>query len=211
MKKILAIMMCLMLLTTLGFAETTEPEQEDPYKEIIEQIIDSSVSIFSINRRGMGRCSGVVIKEDKKTMYILTAKHCIGACEEMYVENVPVDYVVTPTDDDLALLILKRKLKAKKVARIAKKDPEHLDIALHVGFPDGNLYGSVGRIRIQAQDWTFVSLKAKRGCSGGGVFNTDGELIGILWGGLLFEKISMFEPLLDIKRFLNKVNSLIKL
>lgn len=63
-------------------------------EELTEKLISQTVSITSFNE-GISTCSGVVIYEDDKNHYVLTAKHCTDVTEEMYVEHNKVLYIVT--------------------------------------------------------------------------------------------------------------------
>ena len=170
----------------------------------------SSVSIFSIRGGGSGRCSGVVIKEDLNTSYILTAKHCISIDEEIYVENTLVKLVIVSPEDDLAYLITTRRLKNKIPIKIAEYRSMINDKVYLIGYPNFDIYTASGKVIKKSKDWQYAKFKSVGGTSGGGVFNEDSKLVGILWGGYPFEPISVFEPLNDVNHFLNTIEKIIK-
>jgi S1-C subfamily serine protease len=174
-----------------------------------EQIMDSVVSLTMIGE-GLGSCSGTVIYEDDLNQYILTAKHCVGLDEEMYVEDSRVTYIMTSADDDIALVVIDEKLGDKIAARLGYRDGVKKSKVYHVGFPSGVAYKASGEISKVTDDWQIYSFPAIPGCSGGGVFNEYGQLIGVLWGSRSSAEEedpvkSLGEPLKDIKRFLKIV------
>lgn len=183
-----------------------QPEVKAP-----EQAISSTVSIFFLGN-GIGRCSGVVVKETEDNTHILTAKHCINVSEENYVDNNLVTFIVTSPNDDLAYLIVDGQLENRTVATIGNQEAKIDETIYHIGYPDwdGKMYKANGPVNRKTNDWSWANLRSKGGCSGGGIFNEEGELVGILWGGLTFEPVTIFEPLRDIKIFLDKINQTLK-
>lgn len=167
-------------------------------------IKNTGVSIFSLGY-GIGNCSGVIIEETDTYTSVLSCRHCIGATEEVYVENNKVKLIITLPDEDLALIIVEGKIKDKIKTKISNNNPKIGDKITLIGYPNFELYQKTGKIIKVTKDWYWAKLECKGGCSGGGIFNEDYELIGILWGGLDSVGWSIFEPLQDIKRFLEKI------
>ena len=176
---------------------------------IIQKAEQSSVSIFSTGR-GVGFCSGVVIDEDIKNSYILSCKHCISTAEEVYVENNLVKYIFTTPFDDLAIFVVDR-LNNKKPCILSNTPLKPSNIVFSVTFPDLNMELSSGIVKRITKDWVWLQMLVRGGCSGGGIFNTKGNLVGILWGGLKLKKSNMaiIEPQKDIERFLKLFNKTI--
>jgi len=170
----------------------------------------STVSIFSVGQ-GFGFCSGVIIGENKGYTYVVTCKHCVSPTEEILVENSKAKAIFTPIDEDLALILVSGTIDNKEVVTVAEVQPERGDTVFHIGYPDFELFESWGSVLRDTNDWQWASLESKGGCSGGGVYNTRGELVGILWGGFPFKPISIYEPVVDIKIFMGKVNQYIDL
>lgn len=202
MKKILIVLFLISILITPAFAQ----------EEIIspDNIPNSAVSIFSVGDGKAGICSGVVLMNGLHSSAVLTAKHCIDTYEEVYVENVIVKSIVVSVDDDLALLILYEYIPNKKETVLAINNPSIGDIIYHIGYPSiTGEYLRYGNIVRQTNDHMYAEMNIISGCSGGGVWNQNGELIGIVWGGLgvggfhSSKSFAIFEPISDIYKFLN--------
>jgi len=173
----------------------------------------SAVSIFSLGR-GVGSCSGVVLFEINKRHYVLTAKHCVGVTEEVYVNFEKAAFFITSANDDLALVVTENLIKDREpITRTIK--PLEVDTKIHlIGFPTGypkfKPYLSSGEVIRTTDDWYWTDMMSESGCSGGGIFDDDGHLVGILWGGYKTKgkDISIFEPIEDIDAFLTNFSSL---
>lgn len=177
----------------------------EEHKKVYDKIDACSVSILNVNP-SIGLCSGTVIKNTWDESIVLTAKHCISMNEETYVEDVLVDYVIVDSEDDLALLISNSKIRRKTVAKLKVVNAWTEDIVYHVGFPSiYKTYRTKGKIVRYTKDWGYVGMFIKQGCSGGGLFNKHGELIGVVWGKLMNESVGLFEPIQDVQKFLDRV------
>jgi len=179
-----------------------------------------SVRLFSIGYGGIGGCTGTVLSNDETKATVLTCKHCISIDEELFVEDKKVIKIITAPDNDLAYLIVEGKLKNKKPAKIANKNEETGSKVLMYGKPGLTInYTKTGSVLVYTRHWAFAKLELIGGCSGSGLFNLQGELVGTVWGsykeggtgGTLFTEpvggtpIGIFEPLTDIKKFLEEV------
>ena len=204
MKKFIIALLLVFCFTSFSFAEENVQEI-DKTKELLVKIYESSVGIFSVGSTGVGFCSGVVLKNTNKYAYILTAKHCVGPYEETYVNNSKVEKILVSTDDDLALLITAEPIEDKKETVLASRNAKWLEYVYHIGFPRAELYMQIGYTWIRAIDHQYFKMSVISGCSGGGIFNENGELVSILWGSL-GENITVGEPISDVKRFLKEAN-----
>jgi len=191
--------------------EGTSKENKDytASSELTKQLISQTVSIVMVDN-GIGSCSGTIIAENEKNHYVLTAKHCIGINEEMYVEHNKVLYITTSIADDIALIIVDGKIPNKTVAKLAEQSANLGDTVHHVAYPSGIIYKRSGKVTRITNDWVWFNFKAIGGCSGGGIFNKKGELVSVLWGGFRYPKKdapikSVAEPLKDIKIFLSTI------
>jgi len=162
----------------------------------------------------MSSCSGVIVSETERNQYVLTAKHCIDIFEEVYVDHNKAKLYLASTSDDLALIIVNGKIPGKVPIKFSAV-PTYIGAEVHhIGFPTGypslTPYLSTGVVSRISNDWNFALLEIVLGCSGGGVFDEDGNLIGILWGSYdtYNNKITIFEPLEDITKFLNEINNI---
>lgn len=177
-------------------------------KLICSSLEQYCVSLYSVDP-GVGKCSGVVISKSQECVYILTAKHCVSLNEETYAEAYKVEYAITSSDDDLAILVISGNIKNKEAAKLSSSKGSKNDRIYLIGYPSfTSTYVSIGKIIQYSDDWGWAHLKIKPGCSGGGVFNEQEELIGIIWGGMSKQDISVFESILDIKEFLGTVGLL---
>lgn len=174
--------------------------------EIIKATEIHAVGIFSIGE-GLGFCSGVVIETTDTYSKVLTAKHCVSVEEEMYVETSAVKKIEVSTSDDIALLTTTPIFTKVPVVMAEQNEPLY-KLIFTLGYPDGeNLYIGFGYTLRNTKDWQWASMKVRHGCSGGGVYNEQKQLIGILWGGLNMEDsakngLAIFEPIEDVKKFL---------
>lgn len=185
--------------------EKVEEFAEEVRKEKISEAVQKhTVSIFSLGQ-GLGFCSGVVIGQSDQYTYVVTCKHCVSPTEEVLVENTPADAIFTPMDDDLALIIIKGSVPGKIPASLAKSNPRYDEELIHIGYPAFELYESWGKVLRTSKDWQWASFNNRGGCSGGGVYNQNKELVGILWGRLAYDPISIYEPINDVKIFLKRL------
>jgi len=217
------LVMSLVLLLTLGTVGATnidlrfflfgltEPVYEGT-EELKEELTSCTASMFTLGKQGgIGSCSGTIIKEERGNHHLITAKHCLHVTEEMYFDNVPASLIIASADDDLAYVILDGKIKDKKVANIARWDSSIGETIHHVGYPSEHLYISTGKVHRITKDDYWAYLESRGGCSGGSIFNEKGELAGVLWGGYdtYKEKITVYEPIKDVKKFLKTMEKLI--
>lgn len=203
MKSLILALSLLILGTSYVVANDVEDFAfETKMSKVVMQTADSTVSIIGIGDGGMDRCSGTLYKNDPDNTIVLTAKHCISPVEEMYVENVLVKDTEVSRDDDIAYLVLVSPIPDKKPIKLATKDASIKDIVFIIGYPNGDPYIRLGNVNLQTSDWQYMRMMVIPGCSGGGVFNENGELVGVLWGGFKSEATAIFEPLSDVKRFL---------
>ena len=169
----------------------------------------SAVSIFMMGAF-VGACSGTLIKVENGYSYVLTCKHCINVTEEMYVGRYKENRVVavmTASDDDLALLKVKGILEGTQTAKLAVFNVKIEDKLYFVGYPNliFDEYRVQGRVLKYTEDWGWALMEIIPGCSGGGIFNSEQELVGTAWGA--FGNISVFEPVEDIWKFLKEVEA----
>ena len=166
-----------------------------------------SVRLFSLGDGRIGTCSGTIVNEVRGKHHILTAKHCIHRTDEFYVDNVKAKLVITSTKHDLAYIVLKGRITGKKPARIPYFDAYIGQTIHHIGYPQEHLYISTGKVHRKTDGDSYAFIHSRGGCSGGGMFNDDAELVGVLWGGYDTHKAKMtiYEPVENIRRFLKEI------
>lgn len=204
MKKIIIALVLIVLCITSNVLAS-----DVPTANVYDLFRDSTVSIFSVGNGGSGLCSGTVIENKLHRSVVLTAKHCIGLDEEMYVEYIDVAYIATSTDDDLALLILNSYIPYKKPVKFADANIYKGEQVFHIGYPDLSKYEVDGIVYLPKGDSHYAKMTVISGCSGGGLFNKYGELVGVVWGSLSLnwdKNLTIYEPLSDITKFIKDIN-----
>jgi len=197
-KKIVLICILGMMLINFSYSATKEVP--------ITDLTKYTVQVFTV-RPGITLCTGVVVCMDEKYSLVLTCKHCLSLNDEMYVEDLKVDFIISSYTDDLALLVVKSKIPGKKAINKAAPIYNRLinDEVILVGYPylDRHcVYIATGYISRYTDEWVFAELKIIPGCSGGPIFNKYGELVGIARGGVSTQTI--VEPITDVIRFLKR-------
>ena len=75
-----------------------------------------------------------------------------------------------------------------------------------LGYPANNERYSIGKILLKIGDSFYSNASVISGCSGSGVINDKGQLIGILWGGNQIDTMSAYIEISHILKFLNQIN-----
>jgi V8-like Glu-specific endopeptidase len=184
----------------------------------IDKMRSTSVSLLMTSDKNTGICSGTVIKNTDEESIVLTAKHCMPDKpawikifynnkwygETIYAESsASVDYI-SSKDDDLALLFFNEKIEGKTSVKIAETPLNAHELAKHIGYPEMSEYIASGYIIRKTHKDYYIEMTAIGGCSGGGMYNIDGELIGVLYAGITWtmKTTTLFNGLEDINRFL---------
>jgi len=227
MKKLIII--TIVILLWLGFdvfnnktyadSEETQNIIEDEIN-LVTSIDKYSVRIFSIGYSGLSHCTGSVLSNNENYSTVLTCKHCLNVDKEFFVEQNKVLKIITVTGKDLAYLIVKGKINNKEAIHLAENNsPIGTKIKIY-GMPGlTTIHQKRGEIIFYTKDWGFAKLDVIGGCSGAGIFNQNNELVGVVWGkyteggigGGLFSEptggisIALFEPLINIIEFLDKI------
>ena len=159
--------------------------------EIITEEVSSGNSIFG-QYRAYGAGSGVIISEDG---YIVTNNHVIEGATTIIVtttdgEEFEAKLIGTDATEDIA--VIKIDAKGLKKANFGDSDSLEVgDVAIAIGNPLGQLGGTVSSGIISALDrqitvgntqMTLLQTDAaiNPGNSGGGLFDANGNLIGIV-------------------------------
>lgn len=159
--------------------------------EIITEEVSTGGSIFG-DYHAYGAGSGVIISDDG---YIVTNDHVVSGSTAIQVtttdgQEYDAKLIGTDASNDLALL----KIDAKNLTKATFGDSDSLevgDVAIAIGNPLGQLGGTVSSGIISALD-RQITIDNKRmtllqtdaainpGNSGGGLFDANGNLIGIV-------------------------------
>lgn len=184
--------------------------KSDPFDIIISNAITSSVSIVMVDDYdGIGTCTGVVLKNTPTESIVLTAKHCLVIEGEMYIESLLVNSIGVSYKSDLAYLVLNKFIPNKTPVRLSNHIPKNKDKIIGIGFPKRKLYKTTGTIFSETRKKQYAMMKIIKGCSGGGVFNEYGELIGIMVSYYPGIGMALLVRLEDIHTIIN-VNKLLE-
>lgn len=154
-----------------------------PVKTILSSI-DSHVGYKTIYKKKgkswLGNCSGVILSNTPKAgALVITASHCIKPKGKGFIEGFPAVVLDVSPDRDLALVGTSKYLMNKKPIKFPKEKQYVFDEIYHIGTPNNKLYFRKGKTILQSSKQDIAILKVIPGCSGGGVYNIKGELIGI--------------------------------
>ncbi|MFI3166304.1 MAG: trypsin-like peptidase domain-containing protein [Bacillota bacterium] len=179
---------------------TTTSSSDATYASVTEAVFNTVVEIYteavSSSRFGQyvteGAGSGVIISEDG---YIITNNHVIDGATTVYVataDGTTYKATVIGSDSDSDIAVLKIDASGLQAAVFADSDTLVVgEEVLAVGNPLGELGGSVTNGIISALDREIdvdgvmmnllqTNAAINPGNSGGGLFNMDGELVGIV-------------------------------
>ena len=160
-----------------------------------EQVVYSQWSWYGQNQVESGAGSGVIISSDG---YILTCAHVVSGASQITVTIGDTDYTATVVGEDDTSDVAVLKIDATGLTPATVGDSDSLsvgDSVLAVGNPLGELGGTVTSgivsalnrsVTIQGTSSTntmsLIQMDASvsPGNSGGGLFNMNGELVGIV-------------------------------
>lgn len=184
-KKIFSIFIIFILLLCYNlYSDTQITDIEKEIKEIVKKCSPSVVKVISEDGRRI-ISSGVAIDKG----YILAHSHALYPEKEIYVENykgekTKADVVGVDWENSLALLKVEEKyFEVPKFGELSKVEVGDWVIAIGTSF-ESFPSASFGIVNSIKREGIHVSLATPPGGSGSGVFNSKGELIGILRGDI---------------------------
>ena len=169
--------------------------------DIVDETSPSVVEVFTETKQVSswfqeyvteGAGSGVILSEDG---YIVTNHHVIDGANTIKVRlsnGQAYTAVLTGTDEKTDLAVLKINVSGLPAAKLADSSTVRVgDFVIAIGNPLGELGGTVTEGIISAKDrevtidgetMTLLQTSAavNPGNSGGGLFNLDGELVGVV-------------------------------
>ena len=180
-----------------GMTTSQVSEMVSPSVVVIttEQVVYSQWSWYGQNQVESGAGSGVIISSDG---YILTCAHVVSGASQINVTIGDTDYTATVVGEDDTSDVAVLKIDATGLTPATVGDSDSLsvgDSVLAVGNPLGELGGTVTSgivsalnrsVTIQGTSSTntmsLIQMDASvsPGNSGGGLFNMNGELIGLV-------------------------------
>ena len=172
-------------MTTAQVAKTVSPSV---VVITTEQVVYSQWSWYGQSQVESGAGSGVIISSDG---YILTCDHVVSGASNITVTIGDKDYPATIIGEDSTSDIAVIKIEADGLTPAIVGDSDKLavgDNVLAVGNPLGELGGTVTSGIVSALSSSAVNTMSliqmdasvSPGNSGGGLFNMNGELVGIV-------------------------------
>lgn len=201
MKKLFKYFVAVMLCSTVAFGGSSVADKDYTPKKPIEKV-NKSLSMVEKKVRGAavkvvtsgGHGSGTVVQYKDLTI-VLTAKHVAdGPIGSSYLvaqegEQRSSILVYQSKEHDIAVLVVQKPFRYLKP--MPWKPTKNYDVGTDIvysGHPSWHkLMSFEGRIVGYEQDseagtQLIVNTYGWFGCSGSGIYNTDGELVGILYG-----------------------------
>ena len=160
-----------------------------------EQVVYSQWSWYGQNQVESGAGSGVIISSDG---YILTCAHVVSGASNITVSIGDKDYPATLVGEDTTSDIAVVKVDATGLTPATVGDSDNLKVGesvMAVGNPLGELGGTVtsgivsalnrsvsiqGSSSVNTMSLIQMDASVSPGNSGGGLFNMNGELVGIV-------------------------------
>ena len=160
-----------------------------------EQVVYSQWSWYGQNQVESGACSGVIISSDG---YILTCAHVVDGASTITVTIGDKDYTATLVGEDTTSDIAVIKIDADGLTPATVGNSDSLKVGqsvMAVGNPLGELGGTVtggmisalnrsvtiqGSSSVNTMSLIQMDASVSPGNSGGGLFNMNGELVGIV-------------------------------
>lgn len=181
---------------------------------VVEITIETTSSFYTYEYTAEGNGSGVIISQDG---YILTNNHVIDGANKIIVtlrngEEYEATLIGKDSKTDTAVV----KIEATNLKYAVLGDSSNLevgDLAVVIGNPLGELGGTVTsgiisalerEIAIDGKTMNLIQTDAavNQGNSGGGLFNANGELVGIVTAkssGIGIENLGFAIPINDIQ------------
>lgn len=201
----LGILALSILLVPIKTQAPTQQQVQSEAERIIQKLIQAETHEVLIFDEGIagGICTGAVL-ENSTRVVVLTARHCIGPQPELYVEGVPVIDYTESKKYDLALLFLEYNVPDKNPSIIADNNVRKGDELYGIGYSKIEGFPLYGTHFFSIRNNAYAKMEVQSGCSGAGLYNDDGELVGTVWGhnGM---GLGLYTPISFIKKFFNEV------
>lgn len=192
------VLLCMNLLCSTASAATLVVID---LADIVDETSPSVVEVFTETKQVSswfqeyvteGAGSGVILSEDG---YIVTNHHVIDGANTIKVRlsnGQAYTAVLTGTDEKTDLAVLKINVSGLPAAKLADSSTVRVgDFVIAIGNPLGELGGTVTegiisakdrKVTIDGETMTLLQTSAavNPGNSGGGLFNLDGELVGVV-------------------------------
>ena len=168
--------------TGLSTAQVAEMVSPSVVVITTEQVVYSQWSWYGQSQVESGAGSGVIISSDG---YILTCAHVVSGASNITVSIGDKDYPATLVGEDTTSDIAVVKVDATGLTPATVGNSDNLKVGESV-MAVGNPLGELGSVSIQGSSsvntMSLIQMDASvsPGNSGGGLFNMNGELVGIV-------------------------------
>lgn len=163
-------------------------------------------------------CTGIIVYKDEVSTGILTSQHCVGWVKKAsYVVvdyKFPVSKIYSSKILDIAYLEINKSIRHKNPVDIATYNAQHNELIYTLGYPNIAPLYSCAKVSYSTTAHTYSDAKIVVGCSGSGVINGRGKLVGIFWGAYAIRVggkqtgDSIMINTESIRKFLYKINKL---
>lgn len=208
MKKIIlfSLLFCLIFTSKIHAEEDSGICSEENYYRLKE----STVQLYIKTSDNYLSCTGIVIYKDEKSTGVLTAQHCTKNAIEISTFVIPTGIKYTSFEfyesskTDVAYVVFNNILRYSSPTPIARYNPRKNDDVYILGYTLFQEIYNCSKIIGIGSEHFYTDATIYPGCSGSGIINEYGELIGILYGHYSNGK-SIFVNLYSIKRFLRSI------
>ena len=201
MKKLYTLTLLFLFVSLGSFAQDFSTLYKNMSPSVVTIMVKEHHARASNNSRGIsmvsseGLGSGVLVSEKGD---IWTAAHVVLLAEEVMVnfasgEQIPAKVITTNATSDVALIRLLWMPKEFKVAKVASSEavnigdkifiigaPFGLERSLSVGYISGRLDEKGNQYAFSKSEYFQTDASINHGNSGGPMFNTKGEVIGVV-------------------------------
>ena len=140
--------------------------------------------------------TGIIVKITEDFTYILTNKHVAPIGASIYIshnrQRYSVDILKNSAFVDLSLIRMNGKLSNKEVIRgFAEHEIQEKVYSVGMYLSNYFIYTEGTVAGMSRDNRLIVNLPSANGCSGSGVFNSKGEVVGLLHAGYIVRFLTM--------------------
>lgn len=196
-------------------------EMLKPKPSLYEQLADATVMLIRSDMRGGG--SGVILSSSEKESVILTNAHvCLGIGNNAKVFTRNFEYKVAKVKihntEDVCMVLVKANLKVN--TKLASESPKALSKSIVSGHPllnpltitEGHFsdFATISIMDLEFGPRMFFSRYLTNlispGSSGSGVYNEEGELVGLIFAGRGMLAMGFMVPFKSLMRAISDLD-----
>lgn len=157
-------MKILLVLALISFSSQSD------FKSIVKERLTHNVTVTTSSNFG----SGVILQDN----IILTNYHLLELGSSVFVNGKKA--IILSVDPEMDLLLLKSETVHVTPITLGKKTIEQTDEVFYIGNTNRHAnFFSAGRVSSVDEKYIYTNTTAVGGCSGGGLYNYQGELVGL--------------------------------